>query len=114
MTLTEFNDKYYFHDSVIDKLEYQSGTLTIYCQFCDFMQADYKDTDYSNSDIIITFHNAKYTLTSYFQIVDAEIINQIVIGNKMKLFLENYSNQCGELEITAEYIEVKKLRSYNL
>lgn len=114
MTLTEFNNKYYFHDSVIYKLEYQSSTLTIYCQFCNFMQADYKDSDYANSDIIITFRNATYTLTANFQIVDAGIIDQIVIGNKMKLFLENYSNQYGELEITAEYIEVKKLRSYNL
>ena len=114
MTLAEFNEKFYLHDSVIDRIEYQSDTLTVYCGFCEFMQEDYKDSDYANSDIIIIVHNATFTLTPDFQIEDAGILDHTVSENMITLHLENYPDQYGELKIIADSVEVKKLRYYNL
>ncbi len=114
MTISEFNDRYYLHDSVIDKIEYQSNILTIYCEFCEFMQEDYKDSDYANSDIIIIFHNATFSLTQGFQIANAGVLDHSVSDNMITLMLENYPDQYGELKITGDNIEVKKLRYYNL
>jgi hypothetical protein len=114
MNLNEFNEKYYLHDSVIDKIEYQSNTLTIYCQFCEFMQDDYKESDFANSDIIITFHNSTYSLTPDFQIEDAGIIDHSVSESTITLRLENFPDQYGELKISADIVEVRKLRYYNL
>ena len=43
MTLSELDERYYFHDSTLEKLEYSDGELKLYVRFCDFMQENYDD-----------------------------------------------------------------------
>ena len=47
MTIEELNKKYYFHDSCITKIEYDPSlkTLCFYMDFCNWAQADYKESD---------------------------------------------------------------------
>ena len=67
MTLSEFNDQYFFHDSILNKLEYSDGELRLFCEFCDFMQENYDDKDDANSDIIVVFQNAEYKFNKYME-----------------------------------------------
>ena len=67
MTFLELNEKYYFHDSVLEKIEYINNDLKLYCCFCDFMQKDYKNGSHTNSDIIVVFHNAVYEIDGDLQ-----------------------------------------------
>ncbi len=114
MTLDELNNKYYFHDSIIRGLECQSENVILHCNFCDFMQKDYKESDFTNSDIVLTFHNATYKLSDIFPLSNAGILTQKISGNTLTFCMENGPDTYGELEITADSIEVTRVRSYNL
>lgn len=114
MTLSELYNNYYFHDSVLDKLEYHDNEVKLYCQFCDFMQEDYNDKDDPNSDIIAVFHNAAYKINGNWEISGAGFLNQRIEDNSIIFFMESSSDQFGELIITASCVEVIKVRTYNL
>lgn len=72
MTLLELNKSYYFHDSVLEKIEYINNDLKLYCQFCNFMQTNYDDNDDTNSDILVVFHNAVFETDGDWDINEAE------------------------------------------
>ena len=114
MTLSELNDRYYFHDSILDKLEYSDGELKIYCEFYDFMQDNYDDRDNANSDIIVVFHNAEYKTNGKWQICNSEFLDQRIENDSIVFFMESSPYECGKLLIKAESVEVIKIRTYNL
>lgn len=114
MTLLELHNNYYFHDSVLVKLEYYNNEVKLHCQFCDFMQADYDDKDDTNSDIIVVFHNAAYKINGNFEIVDAGFLNQRIENDTIIFFMESSPDEFGELIIKASSVEVIKVRTYNL
>lgn len=114
MTLSELNDRYYFHDSILDKLEYFDGELKIYCEFCDFIQDNYDNRDDANSDIIVVFHSAEYKTNGKWQICDSEFLDQKIENDSIVFFMESSPYECGELLIKADSVEVFKVRTYNL
>ena len=114
MTLSELNDQYYFHDSILDKIEYSDGELKLYCEFCDFMQDNYDDKDDSNSDIIVIFHNAEYKTNGNWQLCKSEFIGQTIKNDSIVFFMESSPYECGELLINAGSAEVIIVRTYNL
>ncbi len=114
MTLSEFDDNYYFHDSILDKLEYSDGELRLYCEFCDFMQDNYDDKDDANSDIIVVFHHAEYQISGNWQIYEASFLDQRVENNSIIFFMEGSTDEFGELLIKANSVDVFKVRTYNL
>ena len=113
MTVQEFFDCYYMHDSSIEWLEYDNDTLKLYCIFCDFLQSDYQEGDYSNSDIIITFYHASFE-ADLSLLNDAEFLSQKVDGNKVSFFMESSGHLFTELHITADSVDVTKIRFYSL
>lgn len=114
MTLLELYNNYYFHDSVLEKLECHDNEIRLYCQFCDFMQANYNDIDDSNSDIIVVFHNAVYNTNGNWEISDAGFLNQRIEDNSIIFFMESFPDKLGELIIKASSVEIIKVRTYNL
>lgn len=114
MTLLELHHRYIFHDSVLNQLEYHDHELKLYCQFCEFMQAEYNEKDDANSDIIIVFHDAAYHTNGNWKIRDAVFLNQKIEDNAIVFFMESSPDEVGELMINARAAEVFKLRTYNL
>ena len=114
MTLSELNNKYNFHDSILDKLEYSAGELKIYCEFCDFMQDYYDNKDDANSDIIVVFHNAEYKTNGKWQFCYAGFLDQKIENDSIVFFMESSPCECGELLIKASSVEVIKVRTYSL
>lgn len=50
LTLNELNQGYYFHDSILNRIEYAHKELKMYCTFCEFLQEDYDEV---NMQIVI-------------------------------------------------------------
>lgn len=117
MTLLELHQNYYFHDSILNKLEYYDNELKLYCQFCDFMQDNYNDKDDANSDIIVVFHNAVYKSNGNWKIGEAGFVNQKIEDDSIIFFMDSSSystDEVGELIIKASSVEVLKIRTYSL
>ena len=62
MTITEFEEKYYLHDSTIDKIEYdaENKTLRLEIDFCFWMQIWYEQGTPENGLIAVTFENVSF------------------------------------------------------
>ena len=62
MTITEFEEKYYLHDSTIEKIDYDANNkrLTLTIDFCFWMQIWYDKETPENGLISVTFDNVSY------------------------------------------------------
>ena len=62
MTITEFEEKYYLHDSTIEKIDYDANNkrLTLTIDFCFWMQLWYDKETPENGLISVTFDNVSY------------------------------------------------------
>lgn len=87
MTLLELNENYYFHDSVLEKIEYINNDLKLYCRFCDFMQEKYDDKDDANSDIMVVFHSAVFEMDGDWKINEASFLNQRIQDDSIFFFM---------------------------
>ena len=68
MTTKDFMEKYYLHDSSIDKIEYdeENRKLTLTINFCFWMQRWYDENHAPNGLISVTFENvAHYSYEDY-------------------------------------------------
>lgn len=114
LTLSELERRYYFHDSILNRIEYTHKELKMYCTFCEFMQEAYDESEYANSDVIVVFHNASYTITDCLLIEDSRFCTQKLQDGAISFFIEDIRNEYGHLIIKAESADVIKVRSYNL
>ena len=59
MNIKEFDEKYYFHDSLVDSIVYDdmNKTVTMMFVFCYWMQQDYKKGEQENGPLKVTFRN---------------------------------------------------------
>lgn len=114
MTLAELNQKYNFHDSILERMTYHENELKLYCQFCNFMQRNFDIHAYTNSDMLFIFHQAFYEISDHFCIKESGFLHQKLQGNTLSFFLENNPDEYGHLSIRAESVEIIRLRSYNL
>ena len=113
MTFLELNENYYFHDSVLEKIEYINNDLKLYCRFCNFMQKDYENGNNTNSDIIVVFHNAVYEIDGDLE-NDASFLSQKIQDDTIDFFMECEPNKFCNLFIKADSVEVIILCTYNL
>jgi hypothetical protein len=79
MTLQEMNERYYLHDSCIDKIEYDQSSkeLLVQMDFCYWAQAEYNDAEPENGDVKIIFHDVNVYDglvgdIDHFSVLDAE------------------------------------------
>lgn len=129
MTIEEFEEKYYLHDSNIEKIEFDADkkVLTLEIFFCFWMQEWYKKSELPNGLIRVTFkkvshveydeHNLEHVLAD----LDIEILDIDVEGkNTLILGTVDYGMNRGlcdgyyQLKINAANVEVEELERYNL
>ncbi len=113
MTLLEFDRNYYFHDSVLEKIEYMNNELKLYCGFCDFLQKNYEEGNDANSDIIVVFHDAAYEINGDLE-PDAGFLSQKIQDGSIEFFMESGAGKFANLMIRADSVEVIILNTYNL
>ena len=68
MTLAEFEERYYLHDSTIDKIDFDADKkiLTLTIDFCFWIQSWYEATLPKNGLIAVTFENvSRYSYEDY-------------------------------------------------
>ena len=128
MTLQEFRRKYYFHDSSIEKIEYdaENKTLTLTIEFCFWAQLWYDKTTPKNGLIAVTFEDV--SLFEYdddiadkiFSDIDSEIRDaELDADGRLNFFSVEYDYSSDDdiywlLKIKAANVEVTELERYNL
>lgn len=101
MTIPEFEEKYYLHDSTIDKIEYdaENKKLTLTIDFCFWMQLWYEQGKPENGYIAVTFENV-----SFYEYEDREIT--AVLDNLDTEIRTAKIDETGALEILMwEYLK---------
>ncbi len=61
MTVSELEQKYYFHDSLLDKIsiDRQTSTVFVFIDFCYWAQKDYNNHSSETGEICLTFSGVK-------------------------------------------------------
>ena len=130
LTITEFAEKYYLHDSNIEKINFDEKTknLTLTIEFCFWMQNWYKNDEPTNGKISVTFENVSFleydeniSEKIFSNELDSEIYSADIDedGNFVIFSVETISDSdCDDiywnLKIKSENVEVTELERYNL
>ena len=130
MTLYELREKYYFHDSSIEKVVFDADKkiLTLEIEFCFWMQEWYDKSEPSNGLIRLTFEDV--LLFEYdddiaeriFSDIDSEIRsgeldedgNLVFFSVETPYFSNDDEDIYWSLKISATNVEVEELERYNL
>ena len=130
MTIQEFREKYYLHDSSIEKIDFDADkkVLTMKIEFCFWMQNRYDKTTPKNGLIAVTFENVsrfEYDDDIADRIFSDELDSEIrdaepdADGN-LEFFSVEYSFNSDSddiywlLKVKAANVEVTELERYNL
>ena len=130
MTIKEFREKYYLHDSNIEKIDFDADkkVLTMKIEFCFWMQNWYDKTTPKNGLIAVTFENVsrfEYDDDIADKIFSDELDSEIrdaepdADGN-LDFFSVEYSFNSDSddiywlLKVKAANVEVTELERYNL
>ena len=129
MTIKDFAEKYYLHDSGIEKIFYdeKNKKLVLTIEFCFWMQNWYDETEPSNGKISATFENVsrfEYDENISDRIFSDDLDNEILNAKFEKNFFilsfrETLSYQplkeiFSKIEIQADNVEVTELERYDL
>ena len=127
MTITAFVEKYYLHDSSIEKVDFDADNkiLTLTIEFCFWWQPWYKKSEPSNGLIRVTFTDVSLFIYDDYasdKIFTDELDNEILdadIENGDTLVLGIYDHLPPEdtfyqLKISAISVEVDELERCNL
>ena len=124
MTITEFEEKYYLHDSTIEKINYdaKNKTLNLEIDFCFWMQIWYNKNRAKNGLISVTFENVSfyeyedYDPSKLFSDCTPEILDTKVDENNTLIMLtfEFVRYEPGEdlypiMRIKAENVTVEEI-----
>ena len=111
MTLTEFLEKYYLHDSTVEEVDYdlKNKTVTLTIGFCFWMQDWYQEGEPESGTITAIFHNVtKYSCEGgnpaapLAGILTAKLRN----GDLVLAIMDDETGICFEMTIAAESVEV--------
>ncbi|MDO5438701.1 MAG: hypothetical protein Q4F09_01515 [Erysipelotrichaceae bacterium] len=104
MTIDELNEKYFFHDSIVERITYDSEKkiLELYLDFCFWAQTDYKNTQPETGKVIVRFFGVNdYTgitgESDWWGITDTMLEN----GTYTVVIDDDYHEVCHRLEINA-------------
>ena len=111
MTLNEFNEKYYLHDSYIQRVEYDlsNRTVTLDMMFSFWMQDFYKEGDAKQGTMKVVFRNvSKYNCDEGNPAAPlAGILAAKLKDNELILaIMDDETGICFEMTIAAESVEV--------
>ena len=127
MTVTEFEEKYYLHDSTIEKIEYNAvdKILKLEIDFCFWMQNWYNPEELPDGLIAVTFENVSfyeyenYDPSKLFSDYTPEILSTEILEDETLeiLTFEFVRYEPGEdlypiMRIKAENVTVKEISRY--
>lgn len=127
LTIAEFEEKYYLHDSTLEKIDYdaENKTLRLEIDFCFWLQDWYNAEELPNGYIAVTFENVSfyeyedYDPSKLFSDYTPEIWGT-VIENDMLIMqtFEFVRYEPGEdlypvMRIKAENVTVEEISRYN-
>lgn len=72
MTIKEFVDRFYLHDSGVQEIKKikDDKIIEMYVDFCYWMQDDYQDGDKENGNVKFVFYDVELFEIHYFDIED--------------------------------------------
>lgn len=114
MNLKDFYNNYEFHDSLLNKIDFnkENGILTMNIELCNYEQKNYKETDDETSIIDVVFKECK----SYDGLVgelDSYSILETVLNNDDQItfnVMDDFNDDYYELHIQADSVEVLKAK----
>ena len=126
MTIAEFEEKYYLHDSSIEKVEYDAANkkLVLTICFCFWMQLWYNQNELPNGYIAVTFENVSlfeyedHEITEILSDLDTEIRNtKVDAAGTLFIFMWEYVSKIDDdiypvIKIKAENVTVKEISRY--
>ena len=126
LTIAEFEEKYYLHDSSIEKIEYDAANkkLVLTICFCFWMQLWYNQNELPNGYIAVTFENVSlfeyedHEITEILSDLDTEIRNtKVDAAGTLFIFMWEYVSKIDEdiypvIKIKAENVTVKEISRY--
>lgn len=127
VTVTEFVEKYYLHDSSIEKIDYDADKkiLSLTIEFCFWWQPWYNKNEPKNGLIRVTFSDVSlfsYDDYAFDRLFADELDNEILdtdLEESQTLILGIYDHLPPEdtfyqLKINAADVDVAELERYNL
>lgn len=119
MKIQDFDKKYYFHDSLVDSIIYNSEKheLVITFDFCYWAQADYKKNKPETGLLRVTFKGVKKydgvqgtNKRKWWAVLDGDVKD-----DKYHLFIQDIekdikNEEYHDIYIEAEDVEVEDLR----
>ena len=122
MTIEEFYEKYYLHDSAIEKIEYNAKNkkLKLEIDFCFWMQNRYNETAPKNGLIAVTFENVSmfeyknHEFDSILENLDTEIDHTEITEDKTsEIYIREYvysdKDKFWWIRIKAENVNVEEI-----
>ena len=128
LTLAEFEEKYYLHDSSIEKIFYdaENKKLTLTIEFCFWMQNWFCEGELKNGLIDVRFENVavfeyeNHDFQNILDDIDTEVVQtEISDDNILEIVIREYTSfQPLEMDfwimkIKADNVEVTELERYN-
>ena len=128
MNIEEFAEKYYLHDSSIEKINFdeKNKNLTLTIEFCFWMQNWYKNNEPTNGKISVTFENVslfeyeQHDFKNFLENLDTEVIEtDIDDDGAIKFIIREYVDYPLQMDfwiikIKSENVKVTELERYNL
>ena len=123
MTIQEFEEKYYLHDSSIEKVSFdaEKKILTLEIEFCFRWQPWYDKSEPSNGLIRATFKDVsifEYDDDIAKRIFSDELDSEILKGELDEegnlVFFSNDEEIYWQLKVNAANVEVEELERYTL
>lgn len=112
MKIEELNEKYYFHDSIVEKILYdeKQQVLEMYLDFCFWAQDEYKESDPETGKVLVRFSGVEEYKgitgeSDWWGITDAVFREGIFTV----LVDDDYHEKCYQLNIKANSVSFIKL-----
>lgn len=110
MTIKELFENYEFHDSLINKIEFnkEKRTLSMNIELCNYEQRNYKESDDETSIVDFIFEGCD-TYNDLVGELDAYSILETVLNSDNQItfnVMDDFSNEYYELHISAKKVEV--------
>ncbi|MBQ7172422.1 MAG: hypothetical protein IJR89_09130 [Clostridia bacterium] len=110
MTINELQNKYYFHDSLLDEviIDKQHATVSLRIDFCFWAQNGYKDEDPETGMIVLSFTGVKKYPEIEGELDSYSILKTSCLQDDTWLMvtLDDETDTCYELSISADKVTV--------
>lgn len=128
LPLAEFEEKYYLHDSGIEKINFdeKTNTLTMTIEFCFWMQTWFNEGELKNGLIEVCFENVasfeyeQHDFKNILENLDTEVIQtEIDEYGTLNIIVREYTSfqpldmDFWRIKIKADNVEVTELERYN-